>query len=570
MLLILLVCLPLTLATGHISTLADCLTAASAFRSTCNTSAPAPAHVEHVPGVQIRSFDAASCPISYPRPTDTTVSGDACVWKHRLCVTCDISDATGRVQIRVQSNGLPDHGYWSQATNPVEMNIDFVVDFDPPVTNISSTSSTAVYPAAETVAPPRIPSLAVASASAVDAVLCSNTTSAMLDANVPLDSHFSTVDATATDAISGVSVSGMPMGSTLTRRRGSNSNNQVQDSHFPVDGSPSAVFDTCLLHGTQDYQAAGVGPLLYTTASPCMVGPRRHRRYQKKCDEANQCQGVVGEIASSFTALGAASNRTIIGIAKDGHLVYGPTVDPATGTIVTGGTDICNGVLFDGHHGDGVLRSYGYQATTSFPYLVGCFGPASHPRANATKPSCTTNAPEFYIPWRDRYYIAPETLPADASVVSPLSPVITISVDAPADSAPGSACKDLAAMNYHTGVGVIREQINYPYIDFDIFFHTTFDYVPLVLSVELQYNPAGTAVAEGVNKTHFAPAVYSVTKNRLTVRVKSLFGRSANFYHFQIAWNILVARVGRLHAARWSRARQVGEHADEPGSCVAH
>ena len=237
-------------------------------------------------------------------------------------------------------------------------------------------------------------------------------------------------------------------------------------------------------------------------------------------------------------------NRTIIGIAKDGHLIYGPTVDAATGTIVSWGTDICNGMLFDGHHGDGVLRSYGYQATTTFPYLVGCFGPASHPRASTTKPSCTTNAPASYISWRDRYYIAPEALTADPPVSSPLPPMITISIDDKADSAPGSACKDLKAMTYHNGVSVIREQINYPYIDFDVFFHKTFDYLPIVLSVELQYNPANIAVAVGVNKTHFAPAVYSISKERLTVRVKSLFGRSADFYQFQIAWKILVARSG--------------------------
>ena len=59
----------------------------------------------------------------------------------------------------------------------------------------------------------------------------------------------------------------------------------------------------------------------------------------------------------------------MIGIAKDGHVIYGPY--QSTGTTVTQGTDICNGMFHD------ATGNYGYFATQKFPYITGCFGPAN-------------------------------------------------------------------------------------------------------------------------------------------------------------------------------------------------
>ena len=78
---------------------------------------------------------------------------------------------------------------------------------------------------------------------------------------------------------------------------------------------------------------------------------------------------------------------TVIGIAKDGHVIYGPYL--SSGVQVTSGFDICNGVFFDS------IGNYGYFATTTYPYITGCFGPGNYP---SFKPNCTTNPAAAYTP----------------------------------------------------------------------------------------------------------------------------------------------------------------------------
>jgi len=54
-----------------------------------------------------------------------------------------------------------------------------------------------------------------------------------------------------------------------------------------------------------------------------------------------------------------------IGIARDGHKIYGPFAD-ASGTYYDPcDVDICNGMTIDGE--------YVYVTTYFFPYTVGCF-----------------------------------------------------------------------------------------------------------------------------------------------------------------------------------------------------
>jgi len=56
---------------------------------------------------------------------------------------------------------------------------------------------------------------------------------------------------------------------------------------------------------------------------------------------------------------------TYIGIAKDGHHIYGPYRD--NGSLWCD-TDLCNGIFLDG-------GEYGYAATLYHPYFLSCFGP---------------------------------------------------------------------------------------------------------------------------------------------------------------------------------------------------
>lgn len=70
------------------------------------------------------------------------------------------------------------------------------------------------------------------------------------------------------------------------------------------------------------------------------------------------------------------------GIAKDGHVIYGPY--NINGELWScDDLDVCNGFwLTDG--------AYAYASTSFFPYLVGCFGPG--PTDHSYYPSCSTNA----------------------------------------------------------------------------------------------------------------------------------------------------------------------------------
>ena len=57
-----------------------------------------------------------------------------------------------------------------------------------------------------------------------------------------------------------------------------------------------------------------------------------------------------------------------IGIAKDGHVIYGPYNKDGELWSCTD-TDYCNGFFLSDY-------SYGYASTAYFPYNIGCWGPA--------------------------------------------------------------------------------------------------------------------------------------------------------------------------------------------------
>lgn len=66
-----------------------------------------------------------------------------------------------------------------------------------------------------------------------------------------------------------------------------------------------------------------------------------------------------------------AKNSIIpIGLAKDGHIVWGPYKDEGV-VWKSCDVDVCNGKLINGF--------YGYVSSLKHPYFVGCFGPANYP-----------------------------------------------------------------------------------------------------------------------------------------------------------------------------------------------
>lgn len=82
---------------------------------------------------------------------------------------------------------------------------------------------------------------------------------------------------------------------------------------------------------------------------------------------------------------------SIIGIAKDGHIIYGPQKrDKNQNTVELYNAceiDACNGLKYK----VGETDYYKYVATTTHPYLVGCFGPTDNPTGSVQGQYCSSN-----------------------------------------------------------------------------------------------------------------------------------------------------------------------------------
>ena len=104
----------------------------------------------------------------------------------------------------------------------------------------------------------------------------------------------------------------------------------------------------------------------YHSISPCMVKGSKTTKPGLCSDDAN-CSGT-GKITSFMVKGWPKTNYGgSVGIARDGHVIYGPY--NGDGELWScADHDVCNGFfLADG--------SYGYAATTTFPWIVGCWGP---------------------------------------------------------------------------------------------------------------------------------------------------------------------------------------------------
>lgn len=89
----------------------------------------------------------------------------------------------------------------------------------------------------------------------------------------------------------------------------------------------------------------------------------------------------------------------LLGFAMDGRRLYGPYDST---TSLASGLDVCNGRWEEqadgnggnnddvGNDGNEDVFAYTYRATSSFPYLIGCWGPAGAPPDAALGTTTTT------------------------------------------------------------------------------------------------------------------------------------------------------------------------------------
>jgi hypothetical protein len=227
-----------------------------------------------------------------------------------------------------------------------EQNIDFEVNFNPTV----SVNSPVHSPTTQ---------------SELYSIVCDITNQKSVPSSSNLVTHLS---ATGLDTLAGVSIDNVAILNV-------NSAEDV-DPFYPPSGDTAESVDACLAHP----QTSGV--YHYHMASGCAVSPPSGNI--SACSEVAACSSDIASYALTLFP-SSAKKLTVIGIAKDGHVIYGPYL--SNGKLITSGVDICNGMFYDS------AGNYAYFATTKYPYITGCFGPGNYPSFG---PNCTSNGFSSY------------------------------------------------------------------------------------------------------------------------------------------------------------------------------
>lgn len=215
-------------------------------------------------------FTSSTCPGTY--------SGSTCVFEHKLCVTCS---GTTTVRIRVQSNGLP--RFCPNAPAAIsEKDIDFEVNFNPSV-NITVLNHN------------------VTSVSELSTVVCNINNQATAPTGSNLVNYGIQIDTVAGVSVDGVSIMNV------------NSLNDV-DPFYPTGGLSTELVDACLGHPNAQ------NTYHYHMASGCSLNPPSGTI--TSCAANTACSANIS--AYAMTLLTSYRTLTIIGIAKDGHVIYGP------------------------------------------------------------------------------------------------------------------------------------------------------------------------------------------------------------------------------------------------------
>lgn len=137
--------------------------------------------------------------------------------------------------------------------------------------------------------------------------------------------------------------------------------------------------DRCLTHSSPSpsYQ------LHYHSLGLCMKpsGYTSVTKVPTLCKDEDDCLDDPFKWALNSWKGDTANHGGDVGLARDGHVIKGPYND--SGELwACDEHDICNGVFLS----DG---SYAYVATETFPYIVGCWGPAHEQTVRADK--CSNN-----------------------------------------------------------------------------------------------------------------------------------------------------------------------------------
>jgi hypothetical protein len=157
------------------------------------------------------------------------------------------------------------------------------------------------------------------------------------------------------DALLGVALDGVPIYSALSAAEGTDGVEYTYDVFNPPanTGISPLAFDSC--GGTFGLTPDGF-KYHYRTIPSCILegSDSKERRFNMVVD--------VGQLADSYNNY---LGQHLIGFSIQGFPIYSPL---NTRGLEHKDLDSCGGKWVNG--------SYGYYARTSFPYTIGCFGPA--------------------------------------------------------------------------------------------------------------------------------------------------------------------------------------------------
>ncbi len=119
------------------------------------------------------------------------------------------------------------------------------------------------------------------------------------------------------------------------------------------------------------------GEIHYHYWSPCIkpnVGFWDNKNAPPLCKDETNCLSDTSTVVATGSVNSQTSayddkchNGGLLGLARDGHIIVGPWNKDGHHWSCDE-HDVCNGAFVDGQ--------YVYVATTTFPYVVGCWGPA--------------------------------------------------------------------------------------------------------------------------------------------------------------------------------------------------
>eukprot|EP00347_Sterkiella_histriomuscorum_P007900 403347132 len=328
------ICTRVVIQSGQLD---ECLNFASYFSSTCVSPTAVP--------LAIMASQTQSCTGVNKCPSATLV-GDVCQWQTKLCATCRVQN--GITMIRVQTNSMPDHCFYANLQAPTENLIDFEVAFDLGLENLAVLNYNTQL--------------------LVDNNLCSATW--VQESNLNQVFAFKKNSGTLTDII-GISINGVPILRPLSE--------QNYDAFYPkaysTYSSPTSISpDGCL--GNNDFSSY----YHYYTFSPCIYSTEiKIATTAFTCASDARCNNQ--KLAYQIKYFNTAASKIMfpIGLAKDGHIIYGPFKNDGT-LWQPCEVDICNGIVIGG-------VSYAYVSTMFYPYTVGCWGPGNIQKIGS---SCST------------------------------------------------------------------------------------------------------------------------------------------------------------------------------------